>query len=260
MPGAAGGSRRTSMYLGKADLSSLQGSIADIPPGNGPEPPFAPQPRYSPNHLQSQSRHMSLRGGYDQYGGSQYGSHSGGYNTPSGGYLSRRPTGNNRQYSAPFAQNRMSQDYSMYNAPHVYHEGESRDTVNTGESSGSASEGWGQSTDPSSENSSIDRVHAIKQMDHEAAHGYGRGSPIHNTAIREEEDGRSLRQGYGYMDPYQPRRRSPPMAQPAPPPERKVIKFESSAAIAAEYATENANKMAARPASTKRKSWFGRKK
>jgi len=199
----------------------------------------------------------------------------------------------------------MSADYSQYQPPHNYHESESRDTVNTGESSGSASEQYGNSTDPSSENSSIDRVHAINAhknmpMDPiEAAQNYpyARGNdraspmpinnnprPIHNTAIREEEDGRSLRAGYGGFDPYQPRRRSPPQSgpsyaqqqfqqqpqpqtlaqqfqqqqqqpqpqraqslrqQPQAPPERKIIRFDANPALSQEYASENAAGMAA---------------
>jgi len=206
----------------------------------------------------------------------------------------------------------MSADYSHYQPPHNYHESESRDTVNTGESSGSASEQYGNSTDPSSENSSIDRVHAVnaknlQQMNMdpiEAAQNYpyGRGNdraspmpmnnnprPIRNTAIREEEDGRSLRAGYGGFDPYQPRRRSPPQSgpqysqqqfqqqqqqqsqqfpsiqqqqpqpqpqrqqslrqQPQAPPERKIIRFDANPALSQEYAPENAAMMAASKAS-----------
>ena len=239
-----------------------------------------------------------MRSGYDGYG---YQNNYNGYNTsPQSGYMSRRPSGL-RQHSAPYSQYRMSADYSQYQPPHNYHESESRDTVNTGESSGSASEQYGNSTDPSSENSSIDRVHAINAhknmpMDPiEAAQNYpyGRGNdraspmpmnnnprPIHNTAIREEEDGRSLRAGYGGFDPYQPRRRSPPQSgpqypqqqfqqqpqtlqqqfqqqqpqpqraqslrqQPQPPPERKIIRFDANPALSQEYAAENAANMAA---------------
>lgn len=106
-----------------------------------------------------------------------------------------------RMASAP-AGSRMSVDYSVYNSP-AYHA--SHDTVNTmGESSGSNStEPWGNSTDPSSENSSIDRVHAIKQPDTGDAYGgnYGRGSPMH-AAIQEENgmDNRYQSQG-GYNRP-----------------------------------------------------------
>lgn len=41
---------------------------------------------------------------------------------------------------------------------------QSRDTFNTGESSGSQSEPWGNSTDPSSENSSIDKVTSMTRV------------------------------------------------------------------------------------------------
>jgi len=289
-------------------------------------------------------------------GGGSY-SHYGGYNNgyppaPSSayGYGHRRPTGH-RVQSASFAPNRMSTDYSLYQGHDRYHQ--SHDTVNTiGESSGSQSEPWGNSTDPSSENSSIDRVQggveraslsadrlqALKQMEPESHHpyGYGRGSsPIHNaavrdTAIREEEDGRSIRGNNSFMPVQQgPRRSSPPVisqqqaypaasqrrsvelqqqqqqqqaqagpkapnagmnaaaaawaasSRPMPqqgfqqqgPPglmrgpssaqarQKNIIKFEANPSIATEYAAENApNAMMKPSASTKRKSWFGRKK
>lgn len=298
---------------------------------------------------------MSMTGGgsYSHYGG-----YNSGYPPPPSsayGYGHRRPMGH-RVQSAPFAQHRMSSDYSLYQGHERYHE--SHDTVNTiGESSGSQSEPWGNSTDPSSENSSIDRVQggvervslsadrlqALKQLEPESHHpyGYGRGSsPITNaavrdTAIREEEDGRSVR-GNNYFMPVQqgPRRSSPPvipqqqayppasqrrsvesqpqpqpqqqqqqlqgppapnagmnaaaaawaassrpMSQQAPPQpqgppglmrgpssagqprQKNIISFGNNPSIATEYAAENAQKAIVKPsASTKRKSWFGRKK
>jgi len=173
---------------------------------------------------------MSGAGSYSQYGG-----YNNGYPPPPSsayGYGHRRPMGH-RVQSAPFAPNRMSADYSLYQGHDRYHE--SHDTVNTmAESSGSQSEPWGNTTDPSSENSSVDRVQggaervslsaerlqALKQLEPESHHsyGYGRGAPpIHNaavrdTAIREEEDGRSVR-GNNYFMPVQqgPRRSSPPV-------------------------------------------------
>lgn len=287
---------------------------------------------------------MTGGGGYNHYGG-----YNSGYPPPPSsayGYGQRRPLGH-RVQSAPFAPNRMSADYSLYQGHDRYHE--SHDTVNTiGESSGSQSEPWGNSTDPSSENSSIDRVQAghervslsadrlqaLKQLDPESHHpyGYGRGaSPIHNaavrdTAIREEEDGRSIRGNNSFMPVQQgPRRSSPPVipqqqaypaasqrrpmeqqhqqqhpqqqqqVQPGPksptagvnaaaaawagssrpmPPQgpvrapsaaggqqRNIIKFETNTSIATEYTAPNAQKATVKPsASTKRKSWFGRKK
>lgn len=355
LPG--GQSRRTSMYLGEHwTNSSIKPIRLTYSSGNGSEAPFAPGPRYSP--IQSPSRHMSMTASssYNHYG------YNNGY--PSGpgsayGYGSRRTMGHRAQ-SAPFAQNRMSSDYSLYQGHDRYHE--SHDTVNTiGGSSGSQSEPWGNSTDPSSENSSIDRVQAgvdrmslgasdrlqvIKQMEPDSnnPYGYGRGaSPIHNaavrdTAIREEEDGRSVR-GNNYFMPVQqgPRRSSPPMmsqqqqspypqglqrrptdseptqnypqpqaptskapmnaaaaawaassrpmapqpqsyapasnASPYPPQQPNlprapsaaaqkpgIIKFDQNAAIANEYQAENVQKVVRPAASTKRKSWFGRKK
>lgn len=262
-----GHNRRSSSYLGASSTAQNGPSPTDQGTGNGTDAPFPPNSRYSPNHLHSSQRNMSFSG-HSSYG---YNNYNSGYPGTPGGYA-RRPIGH-RVQSAPFPNHRMSSDYSMYQSP-GYH-GESHDTVGTGESSGSASEPWGNSTDPSSENSSIDRVHAVEQLKSEAVpYAYGRGSPIHNTAIREEDDGRPMQGNYFYQHP--PRRTSPPMqaqypppppvGRPAPAPEKKIIKFESSAAVAAEYAAQNAAKIAAgaagKPAAKegKRKSWFGRKK
>jgi len=73
---------------------------------------------------------------------------------------------------------------------------QSRDTVSTGPSSGS--EPWGNSTDPSSENSSVERMHATqKPMPDPGEQQYGGyGAPIH-------EDGE-----YAYPPPTRSR---PPM-------------------------------------------------
>lgn len=79
---------------------------------------------------------------------------------------------------------------------------ESHDTTFTRDSNGySSSEPWGNSTDPSSENSSVDRIHAITKPDHGDAYGYSqhtpeRVSPRHD-AIQEEygHDGTGYTQG-----------------------------------------------------------------
>lgn len=106
----------------------------------------------------------------------------------------------------------MSSEIGVYPVQ-AYHS--SHDTVNTiGESSGSHStEQWGNSTDPSSENSSIDRVHAVKHDGSGDAYGggmYGRGSPIRGDAIREESWHGSQLQ---YQESY--RVAPPPMQHPA---------------------------------------------
>lgn len=163
LPGMS--SKRSSMYMSH-----------DMPHSN---------PRYSPSNAYGNSRQHAPRSAY----GSNYES----YGTAQ--YPQRRVT-NHRTASAPFL-NRMSADYSVYPVQ-TYHE--SHDTINTAaESNGSQStEPWGNSTDPSSENSSVDRVHAVKHMESGDAYGgqYGRGSPIHST-IQEESwhDGRSQYQG-----------------------------------------------------------------
>lgn len=104
------------------------------------------------------------------------------------------------------------QEYAEY--PQYGHR-ESRDTAYTGESNGySSSEPWGNSTDPSSENSSIDRIHAANRPDSGDAYGYNQGQPERisprHDAIQEEygHDGTGYTQGH-YAPPHnQPRKPS----------------------------------------------------
>ena len=73
--------------------------------------------------------------------------------------------------------------------------GQTRDTVNTGGSNGSASDQWHNSTDPSSDNSSIERVKA-------EGHGeYGYPTPPQREPI--SEDGHyTYNNGGGYNPSY----------------------------------------------------------
>lgn len=108
----------------------------------------------------------------------------------------------------PRPMNRYSSDYSS----HGYHE--PYDNPNAGESSGSQStEAWGNSTDPSSENSSIDRIHALNKPDGADGAGnahHGQPSPVRRT-IREEFDQPERRytpQQQQQQGPYQNRNQS----------------------------------------------------
>ena len=77
-------------------------------------------------------------------------------------------------------------EYGVY--PSHYNQG-SHDTIYTGESNGS-SEPWGNSTDPSSENSSLDRIQAARQMEYDM---YGGAPYARHDAIQEEY-------GYDHQD------------------------------------------------------------
>jgi hypothetical protein len=98
--------------------------------------------------------------------------------------------------------NRMQSDPQIYNQQrpypqHGYHQ--SYDTVNTGYTNGSDSTGpWANSTDPSSENSSLDRVNAMNkpQDPHGAYNQNGYNGPIM------EEQGAGAYGDYPYQDGY----------------------------------------------------------
>ena len=111
----------------------------------------------------SQANRMSQAGGGGYYG-SQRGSYYGEQQRPRG-YSGRMPSEPAMNGGRPYGQ-----------PQHGYHQ--SYDTVNTGYTNGSDSTGpWANSTDPSSENSSIDRNMAMNKpqtpMD-----GYGYNGPI----------------------------------------------------------------------------------
>ncbi len=133
-------------------------------------------PRHSPSNGYNGSRLNSV----------QRGTYAHSYSPNSGGYSQSRGNGH-RITSGPPYSNRMNTDYGVLPV-HQFHE--SHDTVNTaGDSVGSQStEPWGNSTDPSSENSSIDRISAANKPETGDAYAggpYGRGSP-QNGAIMEE--------------------------------------------------------------------------
>lgn len=91
-------------------------------------------------------------------------------------------------------------EYDEY-PPQPYRE--LHDTSYTRESNGySSSEPWGNSTDPSSENSSVDRIHAPMKPEHGDAYGYAQNAPERvsprHDAIQEEygHDGNGYTQGH----------------------------------------------------------------
>lgn len=130
--------------------------------------------------------HANYRQGYGEYG--NYGSNSPGY-------------GQRRTHSQRMPNNnRMSPENGVY--PYQGYQ-DSYDTVHTGESSGSQSTDlYGNSTDPSSENSSIDRMHPMvankSDMDAYSGGVVGRRSPMPmQDAIQEEYGSQYEQQGYG---------------------------------------------------------------
>ena len=155
------------------------------------------------------SRRSSFAGGPD-YNSRGYNGYGGGPN----GYRNQHyrqdmyPPGNSMRPN-PYRQTTAPQLSSQgYNEPGVYpgpSYRESYDTVNTGGSSGSPSEPWGNSTDPSSENSSLDRTHyGNGRMDYNDAYGSPHGMPM-KDAIQEEYgyDGHDFPPGQQYQPPVQ---------------------------------------------------------
>lgn len=139
----------------------------------------------------------------------------------------------------PRPMNRYSSDYGVYHSQGGYHE--PYDNANAGESTGSQStEPWGNSTDPSSENSSIDRIHALNKLD--GGDGSGNGynnqhSPVHRT-IHEEYDQSERRYASQTQQqgPYQNYNRNQPQgpygappSQPQAPQQRQPIKLGGGA-------------------------------
>lgn len=92
----------------------------------------------------------------------------------------------------------------VYNQHHGYHQ--SYDTVNSGQTYGSDSTGpWTNNTDPSSENSSLDRINATSKPQQDGMYGAPNGHGGYPRPI--PEDGMYAPQqqhGYGGGGPVQP--------------------------------------------------------
>lgn len=119
------------------------------------------------------------------------GSHRPGPGSNVGGYY-----GSQSYYGPPrtrYSNNRMQSDSQLYGhrpyPQHGYHQ--SHDTVNTGYTNGSDSTGpWASGTDPSSENSSIDKVHAMNKPSTPGMDGYNQyGGNGYHGPIMEEQGG-----------------------------------------------------------------------
>ena len=121
---------------------------------------------------------------------SMHGGGGGGYYGSQNGFSQHSMNGPPR--ASRYANNRMQSESQLYGRPypqpqHGYHQ--SYDTVNTGMTNGSDSTGpWANSTDPSSENSSLDRVTAMTKPQTPGMDGYGQyPSNGYNGPIMEEQ-------------------------------------------------------------------------
>jgi hypothetical protein len=168
--------------------------------------------------------------------------------------------------SEPIMQHRYNNSTHPYSTPGY---GQTRDTINTGVSNGSASDQWHNSTDPSSDNSSIERMKA----EGHGEYGYPaqQREPISEDGHYTYNSGNGFNPGYGAGPGAGPGASSgyPPQSYngaPMPPPKaamggavqapinpaapRQLIKLESSGNAQQSY----------RPAEPeKRKSWLKRR-
>lgn len=126
---------------------------------------------------------------------------------------------------------------------------QSYETVTTASGSGSSADPAGYQTDPSSENSSVDRALPPK----EPAEVYGFSGFGNNpqylppgSGLNEQQIGNGMQQGNGYQN------QGPPLPRKEIGPPRVPIKLGATSG--------NAQPLAQRPsAGEKRKSWFGRR-
>lgn len=151
--------------------------------------------------------------------------------------------------------------HSLYPA-HGYHQ--SYDTVAS--ASGNESHNtdpWGNSTDPSSENSSIDRVQVPKpeSVDTYGFNGFG-GAPQFQGSIMEEDDLNSPAYGHmGYGQPQKPMNGSPTHRRnglPPPPPPHGVRNHPPKVPIKLGSSPATDRPSPSAPAE-KRKSWLKRR-
>lgn len=165
------------------------------------------------------------------------------------------------------ANNRMSSDYGVYPIQGYQ---DSYDTVHTGESSGSQStDMYGNSTDPSSENSSIDRMHPMGNKPENDAYGpgIGRRSPMHGAIMEEYGSqheqygyGAGYHQGHGPVTPQQYDQRAPlaPAHLQAPPQPRPLIKLGGDSTLS--NSSGNTAKYYEPPSREKEKKGFFKKR
>lgn len=138
--------------------------------------------------------------------------------------------------------NRMMSDGGMYNQgrpypQHGYHQ--SQDTMNTGMTNNSDSTGpWASGTDPSSENSSIDR-NVVGGNGKQPAEGHGYGNNYSSPPIMEEQGAN------GYGGPVRP-----------PPEARRPIALGNTTAAPG---PGGSLPVSTRPEPEKKKSWLKRR-
>jgi hypothetical protein len=125
---------------------------------------------------------------------------------------------------------------------------QSYETVTTASGSASSPDTIGYSTDPSSENSSVDRI-AMQPKEPNDNYGFnGFGNTPHVTlphvGVEQYGSNGAQRQGNGYPD------------QPPPPPRKEV---GSKVPIKLGQTSGNVGRPEARPSPEKRKSWFGKR-
>jgi hypothetical protein len=153
---------RRSSYFGGVDQAYSHGRYSQVGGYYGrPRDPYNPRNSYAPrDYYNSRRESYGTPDSQDNYGPPP----------PRHRYARGMPSDPAMNRHVPYSQ-------PVY--PNNSHQ-QSRETFVTGESSGSQSEPWANSTDPSSENSSIDRFTAAQKYP-EAADGpgpsnYGRGS------------------------------------------------------------------------------------
>lgn len=181
-------------------------------------------------------------GYYNQRGdrGSYY-DNGNGYGNGNGNSYGQRPRPNNRQQSES-AINRYYNGQGVYPSPHY---GQSSATVNTGGSNGSASDQWQQSTDPSSESSSLNR---------DGQHAYSTGAGPRQPIA--EEGHYTYNQGNGNNNEYHPGFNGPPVPVKTAMPPRQVIPLGATSGKTETY--HAGGPVGGRPEQEKRKSWLRR--
>lgn len=166
---------------------------------------------------------------------------------PSNGYYPNRA-----RYPRTAAEPQYGHAQGVYPAPGNQ---PSYETVTTASGSGSSSEPAGYSTDPSSDNSSLDRIAAVgmkEPSENYGLDGFGANPqyslPGHGLEQYVSHHG-AARQGNGYMN-----QAGPPLPQKGPSTMlRKPIKLGATSGNAGPTMPAPA------PVNEKRKSWFGRR-
>lgn len=170
-----------------------------------------------------------------------------------------------------FAQRVQSDMLHRYSNGHVYNG--SRDTVTTGVSNGSQSDPY--STDPSSENSSIDKPHPVPRPDYDEQYGYsssGRGPGFQNPIMEESvyrngdnvyrqpnRPGPSGNDGYLRQNPGGARPPVPAHVAPQAAAPNKPIKLGGDGSSQPLTASSGNSGPGLQHTSSQKKGWFKRK-